>query len=84
MPRFHNVNGEIVPFTAQEEIDRDAEEAAVAVIEAEQQLERNRLAVVKARLNALCDKAEAGTITTAERNELVRILARIAARRDAL
>ena len=29
MPRYHNINGEIVQFTAEEEAARDAEEAAV-------------------------------------------------------
>ncbi len=28
MPRFHNINGERVQFTAEEEAARDAEEAA--------------------------------------------------------
>tara|TARA_R110001592_G_scaffold28267_1_gene104039 strand:+ start:962 stop:1243 length:282 start_codon:yes stop_codon:yes gene_type:complete len=30
MPRYHNINGQSVQFTAQEETDRDAEEAAWA------------------------------------------------------
>jgi hypothetical protein len=30
MPRYHNINGEMVQFTAQEETARDAEEAAWA------------------------------------------------------
>jgi hypothetical protein len=30
MPRYHNINGEIVQFTAEEEAARDAEEAAWA------------------------------------------------------
>ena len=30
MPRYHNINGEIVQFTAEEEAARDAEEAALA------------------------------------------------------
>lgn len=30
MARHHNINGNIVPFTAEEEAARDAEEAAVA------------------------------------------------------
>ena len=30
MPRYHNINGQSVQFTAQEEIDRDAEEQAWA------------------------------------------------------
>ena len=28
MPRYHNINGEIVQFTAEEEAARDAEEQA--------------------------------------------------------
>ncbi len=28
MPRYHNINGNIVPFTAEEEAQRDAEEQA--------------------------------------------------------
>ena len=34
MPRFHNINGNIVPFTAEEEAQRDAEEAAFAEAQA--------------------------------------------------
>ena len=30
MPRYHNINGEIVQFTAEEETARDAEEQAWA------------------------------------------------------
>ena len=30
MPRYHNVNGQMVQFTADEEVARDAEEAAWA------------------------------------------------------
>ena len=30
MPRHHNINGNIVPFTAEEEAQRDAEELAYA------------------------------------------------------
>jgi len=30
MPRHHNINGNIVPFTAEEEAQRDAEELAFA------------------------------------------------------
>ena len=30
MPRFHNINGELVQFTAEEEAARDAEEQAYA------------------------------------------------------
>ena len=31
MPRHHNINGNIVPFTAAEEAARDAEEAQAAI-----------------------------------------------------
>ena len=34
MPRHHNINGNIVPFTAEEEAQRDAEEAAFAEAQA--------------------------------------------------
>ena len=34
MPRFHNINGEKVQFTAEEETARDAEEAAEAIEQA--------------------------------------------------
>ncbi len=35
MSRFHNINGEDIPFTAEEEALRDAEEAAEAAKEPE-------------------------------------------------
>ena len=35
MARHHNINGNIVPFTAEEEAQRDAEEAAWAAKQAE-------------------------------------------------
>jgi len=31
MPRHHNIDGEIVPFTSEEEIERDAEEVQAAI-----------------------------------------------------
>ena len=34
MARHHNINGNIVPFTAEEEAARDAEEAAFAEAQA--------------------------------------------------
>lgn len=34
MPRHHNINGNIVPFTTEEEAARDAEELAVAKAQA--------------------------------------------------
>ena len=47
MPRYHNINGEIVQFTAEEETARDAEEqawadGALARAQAELRRERNR------------------------------------------
>jgi len=48
MPRHHNINGNIVPFTAAEETARDAEETAVVTAApanalAELRSKRNRL-----------------------------------------
>ena len=47
MPRYHNINGEIVQFTAEEEAARDAEEqawadGALARAQTTLRLERNR------------------------------------------
>ena len=47
MPRYHNINGEIVQFTAEEEAARDAEEqawadGALARAQANLRRERNR------------------------------------------
>ena len=47
MPRYHNINGEIVQFTAEEEAARDAEEqawadGALARAQTRMRLERNR------------------------------------------
>jgi len=45
MPRYHNINGEIVQFTAEEEAARDAEEQAWAdgaVARAQEKLRRER------------------------------------------
>ena len=47
MPRYHNINGEIVQFTAEEEAARDAEEqawedGALARAQTRLRLERNR------------------------------------------
>ena len=47
MPRYHNINGEIVQFTAEEETARDAEEqawadGALARAQARLRTERNR------------------------------------------
>ena len=48
MPRYHNINGEIVQFTAEEETARDAEEqawadGALARAQARLREKRNRL-----------------------------------------
>ena len=45
MPRYHNINGEIVQFTAEEEAARDAEEQAWAdgaLARAQEDLRRER------------------------------------------
>ena len=42
MTRYHNINGELVPFTTEEETARDAEEAASVVEKAATQYIRNR------------------------------------------
>ena len=47
MPRYHNINGEIVQFTAEEEAARDAEEqawadGALARAQTTLRIERNR------------------------------------------
>ena len=47
MPRYHNINGEIIQFTAEEETARDAEEkawadGALARAQANLRRERNR------------------------------------------
>ena len=42
MPRFHNINGNRVQFTAEEETARDAEEAAVLADEQANAYKRNR------------------------------------------
>ena len=42
MPRYHNINGEIVQFTAEEEAARDAEEATWAEQAPARALERLR------------------------------------------
>ena len=48
MPRFHNINGNRVQFTAEEETARDAEEkawadGAVGIAQADLRAKRNRL-----------------------------------------
>jgi hypothetical protein len=57
MPRFHNINGNIVPFTAEEEAARDAEEAQAAIdVQARQEAEdakKARIASAKTKLQNL-------------------------------
>ena len=57
MPRHHNINGNIVPFTAEEEAARDAEEAQ-AVIDAQnrkdaEDAKKARIASAKTKLQNL-------------------------------
>ena len=57
MPRHHNINGNIVPFTAEEEAARDAEEAQ-AVIDAqtakdEEDAKKARIESAKTKLQDL-------------------------------
>ena len=42
MTRYHNINGELIPFSAAEEAARDKEEAASVVEKAATQYIRNR------------------------------------------
>ena len=42
MTRYHNINGKLIAFTAEEETARDKEEAASAVEKAATQYVRNR------------------------------------------
>ena len=65
MPRHHNINGNIVPFTAEEEAARDNEEAAVVAAAparalADLRSKRNRL-LAETDYLALSDN----TLTTA-------------------
>jgi vacuolar-type H+-ATPase subunit E/Vma4 len=57
MPRHHNINGNIVPFTAEEEAARDAEEAQAAIdATARQEAEdakKARIASAKTKLQDL-------------------------------
>ena len=55
MPRHHNINGNIVPFTAEEEAARDAEEAQ-AVIDA--QARKNAEDAKKARIESAKTKLQ--------------------------
>ena len=57
MARHHNINGNIVPFTAQEEAARDAEEAQAVIDSATQQTAKEakeaRIASAKTKLQNL-------------------------------
>ena len=57
MPRHHNINGNIVPFTAEEEAARDAEEAQAAIDATAQQTAKEakeaRIASAKTKLQDL-------------------------------
>ena len=57
MARHHNINGNIVPFTAEEEAQRDAEEAQAVIDSAAQQVAKEakeaRIASAKIKLQNL-------------------------------
>ena len=57
MARHHNINGNIVPFTAEEEAARDAEEAQAVIDSAAQQVSKEakeaRIASAKIKLQNL-------------------------------
>jgi hypothetical protein len=68
MTRHHNINGNIVPFTAEEESARDAEEAAVVAAApanalAELRSKRNRL-LAETDYLALSDNTLTSAMTT--------------------
>ncbi len=50
MPRFHNINGENVQFTAAEETARDAEEAQSDIDKAAERTAQARKATLDAKL----------------------------------
>tara|TARA_R100000306_G_C4326400_1_gene117900 strand:+ start:467 stop:667 length:201 start_codon:yes stop_codon:yes gene_type:complete len=50
MPRFHNINGENVQFTAEEETARDAEEAQSDIDKAAERTAQARKATLDAKL----------------------------------
>jgi len=66
MPRHHNIDGKIVPFTPEEEIERDAEEAQAAIDMAA----RDELT---ARQEVLETKLADDSITFEEMKELMRL-----------
>ena len=68
MPRYHNINGEIVQFTAEEEAARDAEEqawedGALARAQARLRSERNRR-LAETDFYALSDVTMSSDMTT--------------------
>lgn len=66
MPRFHNINGERIQFTSEEEIERDAEEVQAAIDMAA----RDEL---QTRQDALEAKLADDSITFDEMKELMRL-----------
>ena len=72
MPRYHNINGEIVQFTAEEETARDAEEkawadGALARAQANLRRERNRR-LAETDFYALSDVTLADNMKTYRQN----------------
>ena len=72
MPRYHNINGEIVQFTAEEEAARDAEEqawedGALARAQARLRQERNRR-LAETDFYALSDVTLADNMKTYRQN----------------
>ena len=72
MPRYHNINGEIVQFTAEEETARDAEEkawadGALARAQANLRRERNRR-LVETDFYALSDVTMSDDMKTYRQN----------------
>ena len=72
MPRYHNINGEIVQFTAEEEAARDAEEqawedGALARAQARLRERRNRL-LAETDFYALSDVTMSSDMQTYRQN----------------
>ena len=72
MPRYHNINGEIIQFTAEEETARDAEEkawadGALARAQANLRQERNRR-LAETDFYALSDVTLADNMKTYRQN----------------
>ena len=66
MPRHHMINGEQVPFTPEEEIARDAEEA-------QWEIKQTALLEAEEKLSALEAKLADDSITFSELKELMRM-----------